>query len=76
MRLEKHYLMYMVKALYMFLIMRLTVGMFGHDLYENYWWFIAGLTMVVTDLVQKRVALFEKTRSATDKSTKSREPST
>lgn len=67
MGMQKHYLMYMVKALYMFIIMRLTVGMFGHDLYENYWWFIAGLTMVVTDLVQKRAAVFEETRSDTDK---------
>lgn len=27
-----------------FLIVRLSLGLFGHDLYEIYWWFLTGLT--------------------------------
>lgn len=31
-----------------FLIIRLVLGLFGHDLYEIYWWFSAGLTIALT----------------------------
>jgi O-antigen ligase len=57
MKMERSYLMGMVNALNAFLIMRLVVGMFGHDLYDNYWWLIAGLTVVVYEIVDSRYTI-------------------
>ncbi len=34
-------------ALMGFLLLRLWVGLFGHDLYEIYWWFIIGLVLAL-----------------------------
>jgi len=34
-----------------FVITRLTLGMFGHDLYEVYWWFSAGMAVALEKLV-------------------------
>jgi putative inorganic carbon (hco3(-)) transporter len=44
------YLSLMSSALVSFLIIRLAFGIFGHDLYEPYWWFSIGLTVVFTRL--------------------------
>ncbi len=33
-----------------FLVVRLTLGMFGMDLYEVYWWFAAGMVLVIAGL--------------------------
>lgn len=33
------------------LFMRLILGVFGHDLYEIYWWVAAGLALVMTNLL-------------------------
>lgn len=38
-------------AITAFLIVRLALGLFGHDLYEIYWWFAAGLTLAIARLV-------------------------
>jgi len=38
-------------ALVVFLLMRLTLGVFGHDLFEIYWWFAAGLVMALHNLL-------------------------
>jgi O-antigen ligase len=38
------------KAVYLFLIIRLSLGIFGHDLYEIYWWFALGTTVAVWNL--------------------------
>ncbi len=35
------------QAGFYFVITRLYLGLFGHDLYEIYWWFAAGITTVV-----------------------------
>lgn len=32
------------QAVYLFILVRLSLGMFGMDLYEIYWWFTIGLT--------------------------------
>ncbi|MBN1493546.1 MAG: O-antigen ligase family protein [Candidatus Omnitrophica bacterium] len=40
----------------MFIIMRLAVGMFGHDLFENYWWLISGIVMACYSIVEKQSA--------------------
>lgn len=38
------------KSVKLFLILRLTLGMFGMDLYEIYWWFIVGLTLAAWNI--------------------------
>ena len=35
------------KAVYIFLIIRLGLGLFGMDLYEIYWWFALGTTVAI-----------------------------
>jgi hypothetical protein len=51
-------------AVFLFLIIRLSLGLFGHDLYEIYWWFALGTTVAVWNLnsVAKRqtVALLDR----------------
>jgi hypothetical protein len=37
-------------ALIIFIITRLVLGIFGHDLYEIYWWFACGLTISLANL--------------------------
>lgn len=36
-----------------FIFIRLVLGMFGMDLYEIYWWFGAGVTFVLSGLVER-----------------------
>ena len=46
-----------------FIFIRLVMGFFGMDLYEVYWWFSAGLAIVLSNLVVitgKNMAAFEK----------------
>jgi len=38
------------RALGAFIVIRLLLGLFGHDLYEIYWWFAAGLTVALQQL--------------------------
>lgn len=38
------------QAVSMFLIIRVGVGFFGHDFYEIYWWFAAGLLIALSRL--------------------------
>jgi putative inorganic carbon (HCO3(-)) transporter len=38
------------RAVSLFLIIRLTVGFFGMDLYEIYWWFTLGLAVVLFNM--------------------------
>ncbi|MDR2876756.1 MAG: O-antigen ligase family protein [Chromatiales bacterium] len=38
-------------ALTGFIIVRLSLGLFGHDLYEIYWWFMIGLTGALVKMV-------------------------
>lgn len=37
-------------AVILFALVRLILGVFGHDLYEIYWWFAAGLTMALQNM--------------------------
>jgi O-antigen ligase len=39
-------------ALVIFVMVRLALGVFGHDLYEIYWWFAAGLTMALNNMLE------------------------
>lgn len=46
-----------------FVVIRLVLGLFGMDLYEIYWWFAAGLTFVLSGLVERtwrRTRFFER----------------
>ena len=58
--LENSYLDSMASALIAFLIMRLVVGLFGHDLYNNYWWVAGGLSMVILRVARNRLAEHSK----------------
>jgi hypothetical protein len=35
-----------------FLVIRLAVGVFGHDLFEVYWWFALGLSLALARMLQ------------------------
>jgi O-antigen ligase len=37
-------------AVYLFVIVRLSLGLFGMDLYEIYWWFASGLTIALYNM--------------------------
>lgn len=38
------------QAVYMFIFLRLVLGLFGMDLYEIYWWFALGLTAALLNM--------------------------
>lgn len=38
------------KAVSMFIVIRLVLGLFGMDLYEIYWWFSAGLVVALFNM--------------------------
>jgi hypothetical protein len=40
-------------ALKMFIVARLALGLFGHDLYEIYWWFSIGIASSLYAIIQK-----------------------
>jgi len=49
-------------ATYMFIIVRLGLGMFGMDLYEIYWWFALGLTTAlynINKLTEKKTVVYQ-----------------
>ncbi|MCD6288569.1 MAG: O-antigen ligase family protein, partial [Candidatus Hydrogenedentes bacterium] len=46
----------MTLTLWVFLLTRLTVGMFGGDLYENYWWIAGGLSIVLLNIAREQSA--------------------
>jgi putative inorganic carbon (hco3(-)) transporter len=39
------------EAVLMFLVIRVGVGLFGHDFYEIYWWFAGGLLIALTRMM-------------------------
>lgn len=47
---ELQFMLAIVKSVYLFLIIRLFLGVFGHDLYEIYWWFALGITVAVWNM--------------------------
>jgi O-antigen ligase len=42
----------MLTSVKIFLILRLVVGLFGDDLYDNYWWIAGGLSVVILNIVK------------------------
>ena len=39
------FLLAVARAAQAYLLARLVLGLFGHDLYEIYWWFVTGLAL-------------------------------
>ena len=50
---ERQWLHMAARAMTVFLVARLIVGMFGMDLYENYWWLAGGLSVAVLRIARK-----------------------
>lgn len=50
---DAHWLKQVSLAVTVFLLARLGVGLFGMDLYENYWWLAAGLAFALTRFASK-----------------------
>ena len=51
----------MVNAILVYLLLRLVLGLFGHDLYEIYWWIVIGFVFSLNKLntiAEKRTAYF------------------
>ncbi|NKE72126.1 O-antigen ligase family protein [Candidatus Manganitrophus noduliformans] len=51
---ENIWLSQLAQAVTIFVLGRLIVGMFGMDLYENYWWFAGGLSVVMRRVASAR----------------------
>lgn len=53
-----------VSAVYLFIVIRLALGLFGMDLYEIYWWFASGLAVALYNIInhaqKKTVVLAEE----------------
>ena len=47
-------------ATFSYLVIRLGIGLFGHDLYEIYWWIASGLTVAITNIYFSSKALTDK----------------
>jgi hypothetical protein len=42
----------MISAVIVYLLTRLAVSLFGQDLYGNYWWVAAGLSVVILRIIK------------------------
>ena len=51
--LSCQFLLLVSKGLHVFIITRLALGVFGHDLLEIYWWVAAGLVMSLTNILKR-----------------------
>ena len=45
------FLLALTKVILYYLYMRLILGVFGHDLYEMYWWLILGFTLALNKII-------------------------
>ncbi len=64
---DLHFTLAVCKALYIFLIIRLALGLFGMDLYEIYWWFVAGTGVAIwhiNTVAQQRTRYLTRTGPA------------
>lgn len=48
------------QAVFMFIIIRLALGLFGMDLYEIYWWFALGLTISLYNMNNQILMIFKE----------------
>jgi O-antigen ligase len=51
---DRQFVFYLVSSLYMFLLIRLIIGFFGHDLYRNWWWVAAGFSVVSLRILERK----------------------
>ncbi len=51
---DKTFHYHLNSALFMFLAIRLVIGLFGHDLYRNWWWLAAGLSVTNLRILKSR----------------------
>ena len=51
-RMENSFLYHLTMGLKVYLTIRLVVGFFGHDLYRNWWFLAAGLSVVIVRLIK------------------------
>lgn len=47
---DLHWLKAIAQATYMFIFLRLALGLFGMDLFEIYWWFSLGITLALLNM--------------------------
>lgn len=57
---DKSFLYQLNKAVYIYLLMRLVVGIFGQDLYRMWWWIAGGYSVVILRIVQNKYLRTEK----------------
>lgn len=53
-RNDRSILYFINNAQLMFLSIRLVIGLFGHDLYRNWWWISAGLSVVSIRILKEK----------------------
>ncbi len=53
-KMNNSFISYANKAVIYYLILRLTLGLFGDDLVENYWWIAGGLSLVFLNIVKSK----------------------
>lgn len=46
----------MIIIVMVYLLVRMIVSMFGQELYDNYWWISAGLSVVILRIVNQKIA--------------------
>jgi len=51
---DRSIIFFLNQALYVFLVIRLVIGLFGHDLYRSWWWFAAGLSIVNLRILKRK----------------------
>lgn len=57
---DKTFLYQLNMAVYVYLLTRLVVGIFGQDLYRMWWWIAGGFSVVILRIVQNKYLLTEK----------------
>jgi len=62
-KMENTFIYHLNYGLKYYLILRLVVGLFGHDLYRNWWWFAAGLSFVIFRVLKHDYNLSSNTKT-------------
>lgn len=57
---DKSFLYQLNMAVYIYLLTRLVVGIFGQDMYRMWWWIAGGYSVVILRIVQNKYLLTEK----------------
>ena len=57
-QVQNTFLYHLTTGLKVYLTLRLVIGFFGHDLYRNWWWLAAGLSVVIVRLIKGSPEVF------------------